>query len=141
MASRKLRIGIIGAGGFAADHMEAFSNVPEAEVVAFMRRSEEPLREMQERFGVEKGFTDHREMLDDPDIDAIDIITPTDSHKFYALEAIASGRPVLCEKPLALTARRLPGDVGCSRERWCDPRGQLQPAWSDSSWTDEPVHR
>ncbi len=105
MASRKLRIGIIGAGGFAADHMEAFSNVPEAEVVAFMRRSEEPLREMQERFGVQKGFTDHQEMLDDPDIDAIDIITPTDSHKFYALEAIASDRPVLCEKPLALTAR------------------------------------
>lgn len=104
MASRKLRIGIIGAGGFAAQHMEAFAEIPEVEVVAFMRRSEEPLRKMQERFGVEKGFTDHREMLDDPDVDAIDIITPTDSHKFYALEAIASGRPVLCEKPLALNA-------------------------------------
>ncbi len=103
MSNQKLKIGIIGAGGFAADHMEAFSHVPNAEVVAFMRRSEGPLREMQERFGVEKGYTDHRQMLDDPDIDAIDIITPTDSHKFYALEAIQSGRPVLCEKPLALT--------------------------------------
>ncbi len=104
MPSRKLRIGIIGAGGFAADHMEAFADVPEAEVVAFMRRSEEPLREMQERFGVPKGYTNHREMLEDPEIDAIDIITPTDSHKQYALDAIASGRPVLCEKPLALKA-------------------------------------
>ena len=104
MASRKLRIGIIGAGVFAADHMEAFSEIPEAEVVAFMRRSEGPLREMQERWGVAKGYTDHREMLDDPDIDAIDIITPTDSHKTYALDAIASGRAVLCEKPLALNA-------------------------------------
>lgn len=103
MNNQKLRIGIIGAGGFAADHMEAFSHIPEAEVVAFMRRSEGPLCEMQERFGVEKGYTDHRQMLDDPDIDAIDIITPTDSHKFYALEAIQSGRPVLCEKPLSLT--------------------------------------
>ena len=56
---------------------------------------------------MEKGFTNHREMLDDPDIDAIDIITPTDSHKAYALDAIASGRPVLCEKPLALNADRL----------------------------------
>ena len=44
-----------------------------------MRRSEGPLREMQERWGVPKGYTDHRELLDDPDIDAIDIITPTDS--------------------------------------------------------------
>ena len=104
MPSKKLRIGIIGAGGFAEQHMEAFGEIPDAEVVAFMRRSEGPLREMQERFDVAKGYTDHREMLDDPDIDAIDIITPTDSHKQYALDAIASGRPVLCEKPLALNA-------------------------------------
>ncbi len=104
MASRKLKIGIIGAGGFAAQHMEAFAEIPEVEVVAFMRRSEGPLREMQEQWDVPKGYTDHREMLDDPDIDAIDIITPTDSHKQYALDTIASGRPVLCEKPLALNA-------------------------------------
>lgn len=104
MASRKLRIGIIGAGGFAAQHMEAFAEIPEVEVVAFMRRTEGPLRDMQKRWGVRKGYTDHREMLDDPEIDAIDIITPTDSHKLFALDAIASGRPVFCEKPLALNA-------------------------------------
>ncbi len=104
MTQEKLRIGIIGAGGFAAQHMEAFAEIPEIEVVAFMRRSEGPLRKMQEQWGVPKGYTDHREMLNDPDIDAIDIITPTDSHKAYALDAIASGRPVLCEKPLALNA-------------------------------------
>ena len=104
MTHQKLKIGIIGAGGFAAQHMEAFADIPEAEVVAFMRRSEGPLREMQEQWDVPKGYTNHREMLDDPDIDAIDIITPTDSHKQYALDAIASGRPVFCEKPLALNA-------------------------------------
>lgn len=104
MAQRKLRIGIIGAGGFAAQHMGAFAQIPEVEVVAFMRRSGGLLRAMQEEWNVPKGYTDHRAMLDDPEIDAIDIVTPTDSHKFYALEAIASGRPVLCEKPLALNA-------------------------------------
>ena len=102
MGDRKLRIGIIGAGGFAAEHMAAFALIPEVEVVALMRRSEEPLRAMQEQWEVPKGYTDHREMLDDGDIDAIDIITPTDSHKQYALDVIASGRAVLCEKPLAL---------------------------------------
>ena len=141
MTESKLRIGIIGAGGFAADHMEAFAHIPEVEVVAFMRRSDGPLREMQERFGVPKGYTDHREMLDDPDIDAIDIITPTDSHKFYALEAIASGRPVLCEKPSGTKCGGLSGDVGCRRERGRCPRGQLQPAGPDASWPDEQVHR
>ncbi len=104
MANDKLRIGIIGAGGFAAQHMEAFAQIPEAEVVAFMRRSEGPLRDMQAQWGVPRGYTDYREMLADDDIDAIDIITPTDSHKKYALAAIETGRPVLCEKPLALAA-------------------------------------
>ena len=104
MSDSKLRIGIIGAGGFAAQHMEAFAKIPQVEVTAFMRRNPEALREMQTLWNVPKGYTDHREMLDDPDIDAIDIITPTDSHKDYTLDAIASGRPVLCEKPLALNA-------------------------------------
>ena len=74
MTVRKLRIGIIGAGGFAAQHMEAFAEIPEVEVVAFMRRCEGPLREMQKQWDVPKGYRGHREMLDDPDIDAIDII-------------------------------------------------------------------
>lgn len=103
-AKHKLRIGIIGAGNFADAHMAAFAEIPEADVVAFMRRSESQLRQMQRKWSVEKGFTNHREMLDDPDIDAIDIITPTDSHRQYALDAITAGKHVLCEKPLALTA-------------------------------------
>ena len=104
MSDRKLRIGIIGAGGFAAQHMEAYAEIPEVEVVAFMRRSEGPLREMQAQWDVPKGYTDHRAMLEDPDIDAIDIITPTDSHKQYVFATVESGRPVFCEKPLALNA-------------------------------------
>ena len=103
-SNRKLRIGIIGAGSFAERHMEEFAKLGDVEVVAFMRRSESALAEMQKKWGVDKGFTDHHAMLDDSDIDAIDIVTPTDSHKMYALDAISSGRHVLCEKPLALTA-------------------------------------
>ena len=99
-----LRIGIIGAGRFAATYMEAFAQIPEAKVVAFMRRDATALKEMQTEWSVAKGFTDHTEMLADPDIDAIDIITPTDSHCQYALDAITAGKHVLCEKPLALTA-------------------------------------
>ena len=104
MTKRKLRIGIIGAGGFAEQHMEAYAEIPDAQVVAFMRRSEGPLRAMQKKWDVPKGYTQHRAMLEDPDIDAIDIITPTDSHKKYVLDTIATGRPVFCEKPLAVNA-------------------------------------
>ncbi len=104
VSMESLNIGIIGAGRFADQHMMAFAEIPQAQVAAFMRRSKEPLEAMQRKWNVAKGFTDHKELISDPEIDAIDIITPTDSHKRYALDAIAAGKHVLCEKPLALNA-------------------------------------
>jgi predicted dehydrogenase len=101
---RKLRIGIIGAGAFANTHMEQFRKLDNVEVVAFMRRSPDALKAMQQRWDVPQGFTDHREMLEKADIDAVDVITPTNSHRQHTLDAIAAGKHVLCDKPLALTA-------------------------------------
>ncbi len=103
-SSRKLRIGIIGAGGFANTHMTQFSRLDNVEVVAFMRRNPEALAEMQEQWNVPQGYTDYKEMLANPDIDAVDIITPTDSHRQITLDAAAAGKHILCDKPLALTA-------------------------------------
>ena len=99
-----VRIGIIGAGGFTDTHMEEFAKIDDVEIVAFSRRNEYALAEMQEKWGVGKGFADYRDMLADPEIDAIDVVTPTDSHKPISLDAITAGKHVLCDKPLALTA-------------------------------------
>ena len=74
------------------------------EVVAAMRRNPEALGEFQSKWDIPNGFTDHRELLAIEDLDAVDIITPTGSHKQIALDAIAAGKHVLCDKPLALTA-------------------------------------
>lgn len=102
--SRKLRVGIIGAGGFANTHMNQFARLDNVEVVAFMRRDPDKLAEMQRQWNVPQGYTDHHEMLANPDIDAIDIITPTDTHRQLAIDAARAGKHVLCDKPLALTA-------------------------------------
>ena len=103
-ASGKVRIGIIGVGGFANTHMDHFSKLDNVEVVAAMRRDPEALAEFQEKWDIPNGFTDHHEMLKMDGLDAIDIITPTGSHKRLALDTIAAGKHVLCDKPLALTA-------------------------------------
>ena len=100
----KVKIGIIGAGGFANVHMEHFRKIPEAEIIAFCRRDPKALEDMRRKWDVPSGFTDYRKMLESPDVDAVDIITPTDAHKGIALDAIAAGKHVLCDKPLALTA-------------------------------------
>lgn len=103
-ASGKVRIGIIGAGGFANTHMERFNELDNVEVVAAMRRNSEALSHFQQRWDIPNVFTDHKEMLEMEGLDAVDIITPTDSHKQLTLDAIAAGKHVLCDKPLALTA-------------------------------------
>lgn len=105
MASNSaVRIGIIGAGRFAETHLEHFAPIDGAEVVALCRRNEDALREMQERFDIPSGYTDYRAMLDAGGIDAVSIVTPTDSHRRIALDAISENLHVLCDKPLALTA-------------------------------------
>ncbi len=59
------------------------------------------LKKAAAQFGWEKGETDWRAVVDDPEIDIIDITTPNDSHCEIALAAAAAGKAILCEKPLA----------------------------------------
>ena len=99
-----VRIGIIGAGRFAETHLDQFSRIDGAQVVALCRRNENALREMQRRFGIPSGYTDYRDMLTAGGIDAVSIVTPTSSHRRIALDAISDNLHVLCDKPLALTA-------------------------------------
>lgn len=102
--SDKVRIGIIGAGGFAHTHMEQFRKLDNVEIVAAMRRSPRALAAFQQAWRIPNGFTDHKELLEMDGLDAVDIITPTGSHRQLVLDSIAAGKHVLCDKPLALTA-------------------------------------
>ncbi len=99
-----VQLGVIGAGAFANTHMQFLSVMKDVEVVAFCRRDSAALKEMQAKWKVPHGFTDYRELLKMPGLDAVDIITPTDSHHRITLDAIAAGKHVLCDKPLAITA-------------------------------------
>jgi len=101
---KQVRIGIVGAGRFTNNHMAEFAKLPEVKVVAFCRRNAEALAKMQEQWNVAEGFTDHREMLAMDGLDAVDVVTPTDSHHPIVLDAIRAGKHVLCDKPLALNA-------------------------------------
>jgi predicted dehydrogenase len=49
-------------------------------------------------------YSDWRELLQDPDVDAIDVCLPTHLHKEVVISALERGKHVLCEKPMALTA-------------------------------------
>ncbi len=70
-------------------------------VIAVMRRDEEKLNDYAKRHNIEKTFTNADALINDPNIDAIYIATPPDTHKQYALKVAKAGKPCCIEKPLS----------------------------------------
>jgi 1,5-anhydro-D-fructose reductase (1,5-anhydro-D-mannitol-forming) len=97
--------GIIGCGDVCeVKSGPAFSKVPHSRLVAVMRRDEEKAKDYAARHNVPTYYTDAQQLIDDPAINAIYIATPPAQHEEYAFKAMAAGKPVYIEKPLALDA-------------------------------------
>jgi predicted dehydrogenase len=96
-----VKIAIIGAGFIGNVHLEAFSNISAAKVVAVADSNEEKGRETAAKAGADY-YGDIDELLKKSDADVIDICTPTFMHADMVGQAAKSGRHIFCEKPLAL---------------------------------------
>ena len=103
----KVRIGIIGCGGIAnAKHMPALKNLPNVEMVAFCDIIEERALKAKANFGTPdaKVYTDYKKLLEDKTIDVVHVCTPNRSHSFITVDALESGKHVMCEKPMAINS-------------------------------------
>ena len=100
---RRLRGVSVGAGYFSRFQHEAWSRIPEVEIVAVCDRAEETARAVQEQFAVANRYTSWTEMLDREQPDFIDIITPPNTHEEMCGYAARSGVHIICQKPLAPT--------------------------------------
>ena len=98
-----VRIGVIG-GGFGVQHLQGFDVTENAEVVAFCQRSRDKAEALAGKFGVPHVYTDYRELLAHPGLDAVSIVAPPHLHAEMTAAALARGLHVLCEKPLAMNA-------------------------------------
>ncbi len=97
-----LRLGIVGCGKVTTMfHLKAIEEVEEVGVTAVADLSEERAEEVRRRAGAERRYTDYRELLSDPEVDAVAVNTPPRFHEEMVLESIRGGKHVLCEKPLA----------------------------------------
>lgn len=95
---------MIGAGQFAAYHIDAWLRLPGVRIGAICDIEPNNADELAQRFGVTARFTDWREMIDSQRPDFVDIVTPPDTHREMCLYAAERGVHVICQKPLALTA-------------------------------------
>jgi predicted dehydrogenase len=101
----RIRIGIIGAGHWAADnHIPVLKGFPDVEVVAACRIGQEQLRKVQQKFDIPFVTEDYRELLALDNLDGVVVSSRHDLHYEHAAAALSSGRHVLCEKPMALTS-------------------------------------
>jgi len=102
-SDRKVRIGMIGPGSRGQYHLSLLKQIPEAEVVALCDIYKPNLDAAKAMFPDARTYEDYRELLDDKEVDAVMITTPLDRHYRMAMDAIAAGKHVFCEKALAYT--------------------------------------
>jgi predicted dehydrogenase len=95
--------GIIGVGDVTEIKSgPAFYKVEHSNLVAVMRRNAKKAADYADRHNVPRWYSDAKELINDPGVNAIYVATPPDSHAAYAIEAMRAGKPVYVEKPMAL---------------------------------------
>lgn len=101
----KIKVGIIGTGSISNSHIEAYKSNPDVELYAFCDINAERVKTMAEKYGVERTFTDINEMLKLDEIDAVSVCTWNSAHAPCTIAALNAGKHVLCEKPMATSAK------------------------------------
>jgi predicted dehydrogenase len=110
MGSRELRIGMVGYKFMGKAHSHAYRDLPfffetgpTPVLAGISGRDEALVHAAAQQFGFESYETDWRTLVERPDIDVIDIVTPNNMHAEIAIAAARAGKHVICEKPLAMT--------------------------------------
>ena len=99
--SKKLKIGIIGAGRIGKLHANNLVNrVPDAELVAVSDVYAPAAKELAEKLNIPKWYDDYHKILENPDVEAVFICSSTDTHSPISIEAARAGKHIFCEKPI-----------------------------------------
>lgn len=100
MPTKKLNIAVVGLG-FGAEFIPIWQRHPNTVCYAICQRDPKKLQSIGDAFGVDVRYTDFREMLKDPKIDAVHINSPIPDHGWMSVEALKAGKHVACTVPMA----------------------------------------
>ncbi|WP_437180062.1 Gfo/Idh/MocA family protein [Paenibacillus andongensis] len=103
MSINKLKIGVIGAGSISDMHFESYVKQADAELVAVCDLNRQRAEDKAAKYNVELIYTDYRELLANPEVDAVSICTWNNTHAEISIAALRAGKHVLVEKPLCKT--------------------------------------
>src|SRR5215218_7625163 len=97
--ANKVRVAIIGLG-FGAEFIPIYQQHPDADMYAICRRNKAEMDKVGDRFKVERRYTDFKEVLNDPSVDAVHINSPIADHAPQSIAALKSGKHVACTVPM-----------------------------------------
>ena len=101
--NKKIKVGLIGVGRMGLVYAEDLAyRIPQANLVA--ASDVNPAAEASARaLGVPKWYAQYQDLIDDPEVDAVVIITPTSTHRDIIVAAAKAGKAIFCEKPLSIS--------------------------------------
>ena len=101
MTQDRLRVAVVGTGRWArVAHIPAWQREPRAEVVALADVDEIAVAKAAAEFGIGRAVQDYRQLLDDPAINVVNVVTGNRPHFQVSWDALSAGKHVLCEKPV-----------------------------------------
>ncbi len=99
---KKIKIGIIGCGRISDLHIEGYSSCPEAEIYAVCDSDESLAKAKMKEWNAERFYTDYKDLLKDPKITAVDVLTPHLMHEEMVIAALAAGKHTAVQKPMTV---------------------------------------
>src|SRR5689334_21960982 len=118
MRESRLRVGVLGAGAWAQHaHIPGWLRDPRCELVAIGDVVGERASDFAKELGAAEWTDDWQALIARPDIDVIDVVTPSHTHLELALAALEAGKHVLCEKPVAFDFRQTRKAAALAREK------------------------
>ncbi|MEW6266499.1 MAG: Gfo/Idh/MocA family oxidoreductase [Thermodesulfobacteriota bacterium] len=98
----KINVGFIGCGRISDLHYLGYADHPAARLYAVCDVRAETAEKRRREWGAVKAYTDYRAMLGDPDLDAVEILTPHDLHEVMVVDAVRAGKHVALQKPMTI---------------------------------------
>jgi predicted dehydrogenase len=101
-----IKVGIIGMG-FGKEFIAIYQKLSGTEVMAISQRNEKSLNEIGDQFGIEARYTDWKDMIGNPDLDAIHVVSPILDHAEMTVAALEAGKHTACTVPMATSIDEL----------------------------------
>jgi myo-inositol 2-dehydrogenase/D-chiro-inositol 1-dehydrogenase/scyllo-inositol 2-dehydrogenase (NAD+) len=113
----RIKVCLIGCGRAGMIHARSYAgNIRKAELVSVCDPAKENLDAVQRELNVSQVYTDYREVMDNPEIDAVVVVTPTQFHREIVTAAAQAHKHVFCEKPMASTVEECDEMIEACRE-------------------------